>query len=175
MGKGYAGELAAELLREAGVSSALLDLGGNIQAVGTRPDGTKWRIGLRNPYGEGTIGTLEIADCAVITSGNYERYFEGDDGQVYGHILNPDTGYPADSGLASVTVVTPEGKRGDALSTALFVMGEEGAKTYWQEHPDFDMILITEDGRILITEGIAENFSLAASFSGMEIQTIELK
>lgn len=160
VGKGYTGDILVKLLKEEGIQSALLDLGGNIQAVGARPDGSNWRIGLKNPFEDGYLGVLEIRDMAVVTSGNYERYFVGEDGRTYGHILDPATGYPAESGLASVTVLAKEGKYGDALSTALFVMGREEAAAYWREHPDFDMILITREGEIFLTEGIKDRFSL---------------
>lgn len=94
VGKGYAGDMAADILRQNGVRSALLDLGGNIQAIGSKPDGTPWRIGLRNPFGEGSFATLEISDQAVITSGGYERYFTDENGNEYHHILDPETGNP---------------------------------------------------------------------------------
>ena len=83
VGKGYAGDLAATILKENGVESALLDLGGNIHAIGSKPDGTPWRLGLRNPFGEGSFATLEISNCAVITSGGYERYFTDENGEEY--------------------------------------------------------------------------------------------
>lgn len=173
VGKGYAGDLAAELLKEDGVTSALLDIGGNIQAVGSRPDGRDWRIGLRNPFGEGQIGVLEVSDCAVVTSGNYERYFVGEDGREYGHIIDPETGYPADNGTASVTIIADEGKTADALSTSMFVKGLSGAKEYWREHRDFDMILVTEDGQIYVTEGIESSFMLNSSFGNMELHVLD--
>ena len=104
----------------------------------------------------------------MVTSGNYERYFTGEDGKRYGHIIDPKTGYPVDNGLASVTIVTEEGKTGDALSTSMFVKGLEGAQEYWKSHEGFDMILMTEDGEIYLTEGIENNFTLTDSFSNME-------
>lgn len=162
--KGYAGDMLVELLRERGITSGLLDLGGNIQAIGSKPDGSSWRIGLRDPFGDGYLGVIEASDLAVVTSGNYERFFVGEDGNVYGHIIDPVTGCPADSGLASVTVIAKEGKVCDALSTALFVMGLEKASGYWREHRDFDMILITEDGKIYLTEGAKSRFSLNNSY-----------
>lgn len=122
VGKGYAGDLVAQVLKDNGITSALLDLGGNIQAVGTKTDGSTWRLGLRDPFSDGTLGVLEISNQAVVTSGNYERYFIGKDGKQYGHIIDPTTGYPAGSGLASVTVIAEEGRLCDALSTSLFVM-----------------------------------------------------
>lgn len=160
VGKGYTGDILVELLKEKGIASALLDLGGNVQTIGSKPDGSNWRVGLRDPFGGEYLGVLEISDLAVVTSGNYERYFVGEDGKVYGHIIDPVTGYPAESGLASVTIIAKEGKLCDALSTALFVMGEEDAVTYWKQHRDFDMILVTEDGEIHLTEGIKDHFSL---------------
>ncbi|GLG89962.1 FAD:protein FMN transferase [Sellimonas catena] len=168
VGKGYAGDLTAEIVKESGVTSALLNIGGNVQTVGSRPDGNDWRLAIRSPYGDGEVGVLEVSDCAVVTSGNYERYFTGEDGKRYGHILDPKTGYPVDNGLASVTIVTEEGKTGDALSTSMFVKGPEGAQEYWKSHEGFDMILMTEDGEIYLTEGIENNFTLTDSFSNME-------
>ena len=168
VGKGYAGDLAAEILEEEGITSALLNLGGNIQAVGTRPDGSEWRLGLRSPFGEGQIGVLTTAGGAVVTSGNYEKYFIGEGGVRYGHIIDPATGYPVDNGLASVTVITEEGKLGDALSTSLFVMGLEKAEEYWKAHPGFEMIAVTEDGQIYLTEGVQDAFSLDADFANLK-------
>ena len=172
VGKGYAGDLAAEILKDRGITSALLDIGGNIQAVGSRPDGSDWRLGIRNPFGEGQVGVLFVSDRAVVTSGNYERYFAGDDGQIYGHIIDPSTGYPADTGLASVTIIAEEGKVGDALPTAMFVKGPQEAEEYWRAHQDFDMLMITEDGEIRLTEGIQDSFTLSGSFANMEVQVI---
>lgn len=173
VGKGYTGDVLVELFKEKGVKSALLDLGGNIQVIGTRPDGKNWRVGIRNPYGEGYLGVLEVCDLAIVTSGNYERYFVGEDGKIYGHIIDPADGYPAESGLASVTVLAKEGKLCDALSTALFVMGPDGAVSYWRQHQDFDMILITGEGEICLTEGIKDHFSLNNGYDDWEVSFIE--
>ncbi|MBE6869520.1 MAG: FAD:protein FMN transferase [Ruminococcus albus] len=157
--KGSAGDAAAKALKEQGVTSALLDLGGNIQTVGdSKPDGTKWKVGIRDPFGEGSIGTLTIGECAVITSGGYERFFEKD-GMIYKHILDPETGRPAESGLASVTIIGNEGRMCDALSTSLYVMGLDDACGYWRENHDFDMILVNDKGVVYVTEGISESFS----------------
>lgn len=160
--KGFTGDLLAARLRDADVKNALLDLGGNIQTIGPKPDGKPWQIGIRNPEGQDYIGVVSVQDLAVITSGGYERYFTGEDGKDYWHILDPATGYPAESGLKSVTVIGPEGWRCDGLSTALFVMGPEKARQYWLQHRDFDLILLTEEGRVMITEGIRNSFQLSA-------------
>lgn len=160
VGKGCAGDLAAAVLREQGVESAILSLGGGIQAVGSRPDGSDWRIGIRAPWEEGSLGVLEISDAAVVTSGGYENYFEDAQGNIYWHILDPATGYPAESGLQSVTIVGDAGRLCDALSTALFVMGPDAAADYWRENGGFDMLLVTDEEEILVTEGIADRFTL---------------
>lgn len=173
VGKGYAGDLAVEILREQGITSALLDIGGNIQTIGSKPDGSNWRIGIRSPFGEGSLGVLEICDMAVVTSGSYERYFVGEDGKHYGHIIDPATGYPVDNGLMSVTVIAKEGKLCDALSTSLFVMGMDKAVDYWRaQSKEFEMILVTEDKKIYITEGIQKQFVLNNAYRTMEVHTI---
>ena len=105
--KGYAGDRAAEILQDAGVTSALLNLGSStIRAIGSKPDGSAWRIALQDPNDTSAYaGVVSATDLAIDTSGGYERYFEGDDGEIYWHILDPDTGYPAKNGLISVTVL----------------------------------------------------------------------
>lgn len=175
VGKGYAGDLTTQVLKGNGITSALLDLGGNIQAIGTKPDGSPWRLGLRDPFSDGTLGVLEISNRAVVTSGAYERYFIGEDGTIYGHIIDPTTGYPAKSGLASATVIADEGRLCDALSTSLYVMGAESAIEYWQQYQNFDMILITEDGEIYLTDGITGQFTLNNYHSNMKTHVIESK
>ncbi len=155
LAKGYASDQIVEIFKENGVESALINLGGNVYTVGTKPDGSLWKIGVRNPFeSSGEMCILSAADCAVITSGVYERYFIGEDGKQYWHILNPADGRPAENGLVSVTIIGEEGVRCDALSTALFVAGLEEAAAYWREHQDFEMILVTEQKKIFITEGI---------------------
>lgn len=160
VGKGYAADLVTDVLREYGVTSALINLGGNLQAIGFRPDGSDWRLGIRAPWESGNLGVLEISDAAVVTSGGYENYFEDNDGHIYWHILDPTTGYPADSGLQSITIIGQEGKLCDALSTSLFVMGPERAEAYWRANGGFEMLMVTEKHEILLTEGISRRFTL---------------
>ena len=169
--KGYTGDRILERLRERGVSSALLNLGGNVQTLGTKPDGSMWQIALRDPMSQGNLGVLSVADRAVITSGGYERFFE-EDGQIYWHILDPATGCPARSGLLSVTVVGERGVVCDGLSTALFVMGTEKAVRFWQESDDFEAILVTDDGRVCVTEGLADSFTLLEPFTALPLEVI---
>lgn len=171
IGKGYAGDLVAEDLKQNGVKSALIDLGGNIQTVGTKPGGESWSIGIRNPFGEGNFGVLEIGECAVVTSGGYERYFV-EDGNTYWHILDPETGKPAQSGIISVLVIGAEGRLCDALSTSLFVMGLDRAANLWRNSDDFEMIIVTSDGGIYVTEGIEDDFTLSENFSQPEVSVI---
>lgn len=102
VGKGYTGDLIVDILQKNGIKSAVLDLGGNIQTIGTKPNGTDWKLGLRSPFDEGNFATLEISDRTVITSGGYERYFISDDGETHWHILDTKTGKPAHSSLISV-------------------------------------------------------------------------
>ncbi|MFQ8841172.1 MAG: FAD:protein FMN transferase [Clostridium fessum] len=93
-------------------------MGGNIQTIGTKPDGEKWYVGIKDPESDGYLGGVRVQDEAVITSGGYERYFTDDDGTIYWHIMDPSTGAPAHSGLISVTIIGPCGLRCDGLSTA---------------------------------------------------------
>ena len=172
VGKGYTGDLIVDILQENGVESALLDLGGNIQTIGTKLDGTDWKLGLRSPFDEGSFATLEISDCAVITSGGYERYFVGDDGKTYWHILNPETGKPAHSGLVSVTIVGKEGRLCDALSTSLFVMGLDKATELWKQRDNFEMVLVSEEGKIYLTESLEDNFSLNQMYGNLQTEVI---
>ena len=163
--KGYAGDEMLAVMSELGATSALVNLGGNVQALGSKPDGSEWSVGIANPFSPNELlGVLQIHDKSVITSGGYQRYFTDDDGDVYIHILDPHTGYPADSGLVSVTVIGDRGIMCDALSTALFVMGKERAVGYWREKGGFDMVLVTGDGTVYITEKIAGSFRNSSGF-----------
>ena len=170
--KGWAGDRAAQLLRGQGVTSAILRLGGNIQTVGAKPDGSPWRVGIQDPATGNTLAVVSVVDRAVVTSGSYQRYFTAD-GQLYHHIIDPDTGLPANNGLASVTVIGDYGTRCDALSTALFVMGGEQAAQFWQTHRDFEAVFIHTDGRIDITAGLVDAFSLMDGYAGRQVEVLE--
>lgn len=148
--KGYAANRAAEILKNAGIKSALLDLGGNVYAVGQRSDGQRWRVGLQTPWktrGE-YFKTVSVSDTSVVTSGAYERYFE-DNSEIYHHILNPENGYPSKSGIQSATVICTDSALADALSTAVFVSGSEGARRIAENFDNVKIILYTDDGEIL--------------------------
>ena len=164
--KGYAAQRATELLdAKSGVSGAILNLGGNVQTLGSKPDKSPWVVAVRDPQSSGELGQILIeGNAAVVTSGSYERYFE-QDGKIYHHILDPRSGYPAESGLLSITVVTQTGTLADALSTSLFILGEEGAlavrESVNRESPEhaFELILVTDDGRVVITDGLRDMFN----------------
>ena len=152
--KGYCSDRLSGIIRSCGVRSALLSLGGNIMAVGQKTDGTPWKIGIRDPENEtSVIGIVSVTDRAVITSGSYQRRFE-DHGTVYHHILDPETGYPSESGLVSVTVVSKYGTSADALSTALFVLGVDRSLAVLERLPSEmrpdGVIFVGNDGKISI-------------------------
>ncbi len=157
--KGYTSARVMDVFQECGIHSGMVTLGGNVQVLNKKLDGSKWQVAIRDPEHEGKIlGVLGVENQAVITSGGYERYFE-EDGETYIHILNPRTGYPADKDLISVTVISEDGMLADALSTSLYLMGREEAVSYWERYgEEFEMILVTEKGEILVTEGICEEF-----------------
>ena len=171
--KGYTGDQVMQAFRDAGVTSGMISLGGNVQVLGTKPDGSNWRIAIQDPNGDGYVGIVSVADRAVITSGGYERFFE-QDGVTYWHILDPETGKPAHSGVVSATVVGANGTMCDALSTSLFVMGAERAAAFWQAHTDAgsDFILVLEDGSLVFTEGLENSFEPVGEWMNARIEVI---
>lgn len=160
--KGYASDVASETLAQSGISSAVISLGGNVCVLGKNPDGSDWKVAITDPFDASAyLGILSCHDTSVVTSGSYIRYFE-QDGISYHHILDPATGYPAASGLVSVSIVCPSGLKADGLSTALFIMGLEQGHAYWQKHSDeFDAIFVLQDGRVYITSGLRDTFTSA--------------
>lgn len=161
--KGYASDCMADIFLAGGAESGYVSLGGNILAWGAKSDGSPWRIGVKDPVNTDSLcGVLELKNAYAVTSGGYERFFT-EEGVTYHHIIDPATGYPAESDLLSVTVVmdwngTPlkgscgNGTLCDALSTALFVMGEEKALEFWRRGVyDFDLVLVTKDSQVLVT------------------------
>ena len=164
--KGYTADRVAEMFREHAVPRGKVELGGNILVIGDKPDGTAWRVGVQDPKhpdeADGLVCVLNLTDAFAVTSGSYQRYFE-QDGNICHHISGPAAGAPAQGGLTSVTVVADsaqgDGSMCDGLSTALFVMGEDRALEFWRSGTyDFQLVLVTEDGRVVVTDGLREDF-----------------
>ncbi len=159
--KGYASDEAARIIMQAGLKHALINFGGNVVVIGTKPDGSLWRIGIQNPEeprGD-YLAIVQVADKAVITSGVYERFFEKD-GVRYHHILDTKTGYPVRNGLTGVTIVGARGITCDALSTAVFSLGIEKGLALVESMEGIDAIFITEDHKVVVSQGIKEVFRL---------------
>ena len=158
--KGYTSARVAQIMEEYGIKSAKLNLGGNVQTVGSKTDGSAWRIAIKSPDESlPYLGVISVIDKAVITSGGYERYFE-ENGEIYHHIIDPNTGKPAENGLVSVTIVCEDGTLADGLSTALYVLGKEGAIAYWRAHSnEFDAVLYDDTGMLYVTEGLENSFT----------------
>lgn len=163
--KGYAGDQAAQLLSTMQISGALLNMGDCVQTYGQKGDGTPWTVDIPNPAGGDPLGTVSIKGTATAAAaGSYQQYFE-EDGVRYHNIIDPQTGRPAASGIAGVTVICWDGMRADALSEALFVMGLENALAMWQESGDFEAVFVTDAGNVYATAG--------AGFSGCDHEVIE--
>lgn len=158
--KGYACDLVREKYRTLGLNDALISLGGTIYSFGKKPDGSDYTVGIRDPRGTDSalLGTLTAPEKVISTTGDYERYFERD-GKRYHHILDPRTGYPADTDLISVTVVTQEGALADFLSTTLFMAGRDAILTQLNR-AEFDLIAVDRDKKVYLSEGIKQSFRL---------------
>ncbi len=151
--KGAIADRAAAYLRENGCESALIDLGGNIVAVGSK-NGAPFAIGIADPRDPNALlTTVEVRDLAVVTSGSYERGFTIGS-KRYSHIIDPHTGYPVENDLASVTILCPSATKADALATACFVMGYDRAATLIAAQSDTEAVFAMTDGRILTTDGV---------------------
>ena len=155
IGKGYITDELVKILKDEKVESAIINLGGNVYGFNKKPDGSLWNVAIRDPdEPDDYMAVIKLEDSAVITSGGYERYFE-ENGIRYHHIIDPRTGKPSESNLKSVSIVSKDGTLADTLSTSLFIMGEEKAIKYWRENKnEFDIILMTNDNRLLVSEGI---------------------
>ncbi len=159
--KGYAADVIAEYLQEHDFKSAIIDLGGNILAMGSKPGGAAWAIGIQSPEEKrgAHLGTIPVINKTVVTSGVYERYFI-ENGEVYHHVLDPYTGYPSWNGLASVTIVTDVSMDADAMSTAVFVMGLEKGMEFVESIDYAEAIFVTEDKKVYVSSGLKDIFKL---------------
>jgi thiamine biosynthesis lipoprotein len=150
--KGYAVGQAAKELKDRGVTSALIDAGGDIYAIGRKVD-QLWKVGIRKPRGDAILGYLEVEDLAVMGSGDYERFFMSG-GKRYHHIFDPKTGYPAD-GLSGTTLVHPDPAVADAWNTAIFVLGPEKGLALVERIPGMEAVMVTSSGKIIYSSGLA--------------------
>lgn len=154
--KGYIADQMKEYLLSQNVHSACISLGGNVLVIGEKPDHSPFRIGIQKPFApEGTsLGTVEIRDTSMVTSGIYERcFYEGD--VFYHHILDTATGYPVDNELAAVTILCPSSTRADILSTACMCLGLEKGRLFLEDFPDVEYMLITRDGAQYFSDGFS--------------------
>ena len=161
--KGYAADEVARILEARGVKAAVVDLGGNVKVVGRKPDGSPWRIGIQDPFGDrgSYIGIAELdAGSTVVTSGVYERYFTGSDGTRYHHILDTATGRPVSNGLVSVTIITGASIDADGLSTTLFALGLDRGLALAASLPGVEAVFVDEGRRVYGTPGSKTVFKL---------------
>lgn len=155
--KGYtADEMKRIVTEDFGIKSGVLNLGGNILTIGTKPDGSDWVVGIKDPLAPTStevLGTIKVHDKSIVTSGNYERFFK-QDGKIYHHILNPFTGFPAESGILSSTIISSSSLDGDALSTAVFILGKEKGLKLIESVKGIEAIIVTSDHKIYTSSGI---------------------
>lgn len=165
--KGYALQEVLAYLNDTEIPYGIVSMGGNIGVYGEKPDGTPYKIGIKDPQNTSSVvGYLSVASGFVSVSGSYERYFV-ENGKSYHHILDPETGYPAESGLLSVAVWTQNGAAADALSTALFVMGlEDGMAFYDSGKASFEAIFVTTDGAVYLTDGLTASGAFQMTADG---------
>lgn len=155
IGKGFASDRFIEVLKEFGITSAFTNIGGNVSTLGNKPDGSSWCVGIRHPRHEGCLlGAVWVIDKAVVTSGDYERYFIDREGERHHHILNPFTGYPTKSGLISVTIIADSAMTADALSTIVFAAGIEKGRELLAAYPGTEAVLVDNCQRVYITRGL---------------------
>jgi FAD:protein FMN transferase len=167
--KGYAADAVAELLRARGVKKAVIDLGGNVMVLGSRPDGQPWRVGLQDPYEPrgSLLGVASLVDESMVTSGVYERYLDSG-GKRYHHILDTKTGYPVENGLQSVTVIAPRSFDADGLTTTIFALGRERGMELAKSR-GVGAIIVDSDRKVYLSPGLSKKFEITdPSFSYAE-------
>lgn len=160
--KGYAADQVVKYLKSQGVDEAIIDLGGNIYTLGSKDEENSWTVGIQNPYNESRgdfLGTLDVSDRSVVTSGVYERYVEKDD-KKYHHIIDPFTGYPVENELMSVSIISDESIDGDALSTAAFALGTKAGTKLVNSLKNVEAIFVTKDKEVYLTPKLQDNFKL---------------
>lgn len=166
--KGYIADKAAQAMKNAGVEYGIISLGGNIRTVGTKPSGENFKIGIKHPDSDEYFAIIDTGDCSVITSGAYQRNFTRE-GKTYHHIIDPETGYPADSDIQSVTIIGEDGALCDALSTAIFIGGSDYAAKLYKQSIFFDYAILTKDYKVIASQGLQERLSIADGFEHLDI------
>ena len=161
--KGYAADALAVMFEQEGIKNAIINLGGNIYALGQNPNGEKWHIGIQNPEAERSdyIGIASVRNKSIVTSGIYERYFESG-GNSYHHILSPFDGYPFENSLSAVSIIAGKSIDADAFSTAAFALGLSGGLKLLESYPDVEGIFITRDFKVYTTSGLKNSFEMTA-------------
>ena len=158
--KGYIGDRMVEVLEENGVTSAIVNLGGNIICIGGKPDSGVFNIGVEAPFSDRTeiVGSIQVADKTLVTSGVYERMFEVD-GKIYHHILDIKSGYPVTTNLDSVTIIADKGRsmNCDAMSTICLIKGYEGARKFIDSVDGVSAVFVLNDGTVKTTDGVELN------------------
>lgn len=166
IGKGFAGDKFLEVFKKYDILSAFSNIGGNVAALGARPDGYPWCVGIQHPRQENSlIGFVSVVGKAVVTSGDYQRYFIDSNGKRHHHILDPSTGYPVKSGLISVTIVADRSMDADALSTVLFIAGKEKGLKLLKRFSGAEAILVDINLQVHITAGLKECFQASEGIS----------
>lgn len=165
IGKGYAADQVVKILKSYNIDQALIALAGNIYVIGAKNENSGWVVGVANPDNSAdSLVSLELEDESIVTSGDYERYFEKD-GIIYHHIMDSKTGYPAKSDLRSATVLMKDSTKADAYATALYIMGKDTAMKFCEDH-GIEAIFVTKDKKIYATDGIHDRIKFLGKGTG---------
>lgn len=159
--KGYAADDVRNILQSEGVKSAYINLGGNVLVIGGKPDGSFWNVGIQDPrQNRGNVmASIEVKNKTIVTSGNYERYFKKD-GIIYHHIIDPTTGFPAKSGIISVSIISNDSFDADALSTSVFILGVEEGLELINDIEGVEALIIKKDLGIIMTDGLKDRVKI---------------
>ncbi len=162
--KGYAADEVRKIVNEEGVKSAYVNLGGNVLVIGSKPDGSAWKVGIKDPRlkRNGVMASIEVRDKTIVTSGNYERYFK-EDGVIYHHIIDPTTGRPARTDIISASIITHDSLDADALSTSVFVLGPEKGMKLIENTPEVEAMIINDDLKVTLSSGLKNKVELLNS------------
>lgn len=169
--KGYIGDRAAEAMKNAGVTSGLISIGGNVRVIGEKPSDKNFTVGIKYPEGNSYFGTIKATEKNIITSGAYQRNFTQDD-VTYHHIIDPDTGYPSCSDAISVTIIGEDGTMCDAFSTAIFIGGTDYAEALRSAIGGFEYVILTENNTVYVSEGLENEFSLSEEYKHLNVEII---